>query len=101
MRRRVSLSFLLLLASVSLSAQDTAAGTPRLSRTPANGLLRASRTAIATAYVHNISLCQSYEHYVHVIPRSRDEDSYMRETLKKPEPPKNIQEKEKIVLGGK
>jgi hypothetical protein len=70
-------------------------GTPRLSRTPANGLLRASRIAVATTYVHNISLCQSYEHYVHVIPRSRDEDSYMRETLKKPEPRKNIRKRKR------
>jgi hypothetical protein len=98
--RRVSLAFLLL-ASVSLSAQDSAGGTPRLSPTPANGLLRASRIAVTTAYVHNISLCQSYDHYVHEIPRSRDEDSYMRETpgVRKSAPPKNIQEK--ITLGRK
>ena len=96
--RRVSLAFLLL-ASVSLSAQDTVAGSPRLSRRPANRLLRASRIGIANAYVHHISLCQSYEHYVHVIPRSRDEDSYLWEILKKPAPPENIQEK--IALGRK
>jgi hypothetical protein len=98
--RRVSLAFLFL-ASVSMSAQNSAVGTLTLSPRAANGPLSASRIAVATAYVPNSSLCLTYDHYLHEIPLSKNEDSYIQEIsgVKKPAPPKNIQEK--IALGRK
>ena len=78
--QRVLLAFLLLV-SVSMSAQNSAVSTLPLPLPPANDPPHASKIAGVTANVHNISLCQTYDHYLHDIPVSMNSDSYMREIL--------------------
>ena len=78
--RRVSAAFLLL-ASVSMSAQNGAVSASKVMPPPENGQFRTSKIAGVTANVHNISLCQTYDHYLHDIPVSTDTDSYLRKIL--------------------
>ena len=77
--RRVSAVFMLL-ASLSMSAQNGPVGVLKLLPAPADSPLHDSKMA-APFGLHNISLCQTYDHYLHDIPVSTDAGPYLRKIL--------------------